>query len=120
MSSIPTSGAVKALQVEGSVCITGGVDGSIKVWDLDLAEAGLAPLSSPSIDTVTRSLEDVLLGTSDGGAGLVNGKEEEGMMREESAAPKIERNDGCVKTILAHTKPITSLYFDGDCLVSCV
>ncbi|KZO92084.1 WD40 repeat-like protein [Calocera viscosa TUFC12733] len=33
-------GAVKAIQVEGDVCITGGEDGAVRVWDLRRVEEG--------------------------------------------------------------------------------
>lgn len=119
-------GPVKVLQVESSVCVTGGVDGQIRIWDLDVAEA--APLASPTgVDAgKPTSLEHVLLGKEEdpffGGAGLVNGIEGEGMMREEGssrAADAAKEPAGpCVKTLDGHTKAVTSLYFDGSCLVT--
>lgn len=116
----PSAGAVKALQVESSVCVTGGVDGQIRIWDLDLAESTFPPpLSSPSLDATGPSMENVLLGKSEdvfgGGAGLVNGNDE-GMMREEEGAAKAAAGP-CVRTLDGHTKAVTSLYFDGSCLV---
>jgi WD40 repeat protein len=107
------------------MCITGGVDGQIKIWDLDLAEASLpTPLVSPTSqdDSFDRSLGSVLFGvkreTNGGGAGLVNDpNEDEGMMREES--PKIGSSEpGLVRTLDGHTRAVTCLYFEGDCLVS--
>ncbi|KAK4703317.1 hypothetical protein P7C70_g2902, partial [Phenoliferia sp. Uapishka_3] len=113
------SGVVKALQVESSVCVTGGADGRIKIWDLDLAEADRAVPPS-GVDGVTNSMDGLNIGGSDvfgGGAGLVNGNDE-GMMREEGGRPSTEEAGPCVRTLDGHTKAVTSLYFDDSCLVT--
>jgi WD40 repeat protein len=120
-------GPVKVLQVESSVCVTGGADGKIKVWDLDVAES--APLASPTgvNGGQPTSLEQMMLGKeedpffvgSTGGAGLVNG-EGDGLLREDPAKADQEKEEAgpCVKTLDGHTKAVTSLYFDGSCLVT--
>lgn len=80
-------GPVKCLQVESNVCVTGGQDGKLMIWDLDKAE------------------EQALMGEDHARHGLAHVKEEE--------------EDGpCVKSLEAHTKDVTCLYFDGNCLVS--
>ncbi|KAI5477173.1 mitochondrial division protein [Pseudohyphozyma bogoriensis] len=117
------SGVVKALQVESSLCVTGGADGQLRIWDLDLAESGASlPLETPALDAVTNSLENVFLGQKDdvfgGGSTTVNGGAEEGMMKEESGRSGAAVDGPCVKTLDGHTKAVTSLYFDGSCLVT--
>lgn len=118
------------------MCVTGGQDGQIRIWDLDVAEAAFAAgpgaLQSPT-SGVTSSLENVFLGRNSdpmddlfnaggsGGAGLVNGDlGDDGLMREQArAATAAEDESGpCVKTLDGHSKAVTSLYFDGSCLVS--
>lgn len=138
MLILAPSGTVKVLQVESSVCVTGGQDGQIRIWDLDAAEASFASGALPSpnagLDGMTTSLENVLLGrttdpmddhfNSGGGAGLVNGQaggiDDDGLMREQQRAASAADEDAgpCVKTLDGHSKAVTSLYFDGSCLVS--
>ncbi|BGP18438.1 hypothetical protein JCM10213_001685 [Rhodosporidiobolus nylandii] len=133
-------GIVKALQVEGNVCVTGGEDGGIRVWDLERAEemfyAGVVPLASPP-PMVRQVEEDVFgpVGTATA-AGMVNGVEDDGMMREPPSAAaggavrdgllgdqegrkeEEEKNGPCMRTLDGHTKAVTSLYFDGGTLVT--
>ena len=126
-------GAVKALQVESSLCITGGVDGSLRIWDLDLAESlfqrNPIPVPSPGIPTGPQHFESVLLGKahpqdvfgmgSGGDSGLLGGGaiRDDGVMREEPGSTRAGEGTPCVKTLDGHTKSVTSLYFDGNCLV---
>ncbi|BGP50286.1 Mitochondrial fission protein [Rhodotorula kratochvilovae] len=125
-------GLVKALQVEGSTCVTGGEDGAIRVWDLDKAEeAFYAGVVAPS--AARREEEDVFGPTGAGsGAGLVNGApgaEDDGLLREapSAAAPEgaaaattaVGEADGpCVRQLGGHTKAVTALFFDGPTLVT--
>ncbi|BGP34129.1 Mitochondrial fission protein [Rhodotorula toruloides] len=123
-------GLVKALQVEGSVCVTGGEEGGIRVWDLDKAEemfySGTLPTASLARSMVAE--EDVFGPTATVGAGgLVNGvpAEDDGVLRESSSVRDgVEANTGqeqngpCVRHLQGHTKAVTSLFFDGSTLVT--
>ncbi|GAA5973464.1 hypothetical protein JCM11641_006474 [Rhodosporidiobolus odoratus] len=157
-------GVVKALQVEGNVAVTGGEDGRVMVWDCRRAEelfasglglgagaGGMGPLETPSLNGggIGAAEEDVFgsfaaaaSAGGTGGAGLVNGFEDDGLMREpvsSSAAAtsssssirdgvqdKLEKEgkvrDGLegprMRTLDGHTKAVTSLYFDGGTLVT--
>ncbi|KDE02561.1 hypothetical protein MVLG_06896 [Microbotryum lychnidis-dioicae p1A1 Lamole] len=117
-------GVVKALQVEASVCITGGSDGQVRIWNVDEVEDLLTSpngLGENEDDGGVPSFEKVFLGRANGYVGgrgalvtlseNVNG-EEGGETREE------QHSGACVKVLDGHTKAVTSLYFDGPCLVT--
>ncbi|MCO5565586.1 hypothetical protein L7F22_019260 [Adiantum nelumboides] len=83
------SGAVKCLQVEDELCITGGSDSTIKLWDLHKVE-----------DYETRlSLQ---------ASGEMNDEGENGG----------KDHSPCLRTLEGHSKAVTSLYFDDTCLVT--
>ncbi|GAA5903223.1 hypothetical protein JCM5296_001210 [Sporobolomyces johnsonii] len=127
-------GPVKVLQVEGGVAVTGGKDGGIRVWDLERAEEDFFTGRVGARGRDERD-EDVFLsaarGGGGGGSGLINGSraavEDDGLLREPGeksvrdgeTEKKDEKEDGpCVRVLDGHTKAVTSLYFDGPCLVT--
>ncbi|KWU46066.1 WD40 repeat-like protein [Rhodotorula sp. JG-1b] len=133
-------GLVKALQVEGSVCVSGGEDGGIRVWDLDKAEemfyAGIVPSSSRGAAAAALPIDEDVFGPTStiGAGGLVNGPaggvEDDGLLREPTsvrdgavaAAVAGEEADDpsspCMRNLQGHTKAVTSLFFDGPTLVT--
>ncbi|TNY22885.1 WD40-repeat-containing domain protein [Rhodotorula diobovata] len=93
------SGVVKALQVEGGVCVTGGEDGKIKVWDLERAEDDFyeGVVSGGRRDAPGARVEEDVFGPTGTatGAGLVNGlagvgvtveQDDNGLLREEPSS----------------------------------
>ncbi|CAE6511874.1 unnamed protein product [Rhizoctonia solani] len=99
------AGAVRALQVQGQACVTGGADGVVRVWDLSKV---------PDDDDTS-------------GTFLGNGKN--GKPREEEDFVHLEREStsegsgegpetGCVKVLEGHSKAVTSLYFEDTCMVT--
>ena len=99
-------GAVHCLQVEDHVCLTGGADGSIRLWDLrrvgdddDWGEGEMVNLSDVA-------------------------EEEEGEegteYSDESKAPTANapvRDQPCARVLEGHTQTVTALYFEDECLV---
>ena len=96
-------GAVRALQVEDHVCLTGGEDGALRVWDLrrvgeqDGELINLADIrEEPDDGSTTSSIRN----------GTTNGSVMSG-------------TDGpCARVLEGHSKAISALYFEENCLVS--
>ncbi|KAJ7922987.1 WD40-repeat-containing domain protein [Mycena leptocephala] len=108
------TGTVKCVQVEDHVCLTGGADGNVRLWDLRRVDADPADGWGDEGELVT--LSDVA-------------EEEEGTDAEARAAPEsngvrdgkqraTERDDCCARVLEGHTKAVTALYFEDDCLVT--
>lgn len=102
-------GAVKCLQVEDHVCLTGGEDGNVRLWDLRKvdeeddwgAARGRVPEAIPEE------------GENDDGEliekpnGIRNGEEE-----------TKEKEGPCVRLLEGHSRAVTALYFEDECLAS--
>ena len=104
-------GTVKCVQVEDTICLTGGDDGNVRVWDLRLVGED---------DDWEREGEIVSMSDVVG-----EGVDELGMMTEPgsirqgtSAKSDVAEKDGpCIRLLEGHTKAVTALYFEQDCLV---
>jgi len=103
-------GTVKCVQVEDHVCLTGGEDGNVRLWDLRRVDeedggawreeiVGLSDVAEE--DEAERDPE-----LSDKSNGIRN--ETEG---------KVFKNDPCARLLDGHTKAVTALYFEDECLV---
>lgn len=98
-------GAVKCIQVEDHVCLTGGEDGNIRLWDLRRVEDdddgwGIGEMVN---------LSDVA--EEDEAEELVH--RPNGIRAHESVAAK----DGpCARVLEGHSKAVTALYFEDECL----
>ena len=105
------SGTVKCVQVEDHVCLTGGEDGNVRLWDLRRVdeddwggEGELVSLSDVAEEDEGRTESEV--------ADHANGiRSSVGTGESES-----ERN-ACARLLEGHTKAVTALYFEEDCLV---
>lgn len=88
------TGTVKCLQVEDELCITGGSDSSIRLWDLHRVEDFETRLSLKETGELS-AIKDS------------SGEEE-----------KEKEHDPCLRSLEGHSKAVTSLYFDDTCLVT--
>ncbi|KAG6840857.1 hypothetical protein C0991_003728, partial [Blastosporella zonata] len=106
------SGAVKCIQVEDHVCLTGGEDGNVRLWDLRRVEedndgwstGGFVSLSDVAEEDETErdpELEDAPNG-----------------IRDSVPQDTPEKDGPCARLLEGHTKAVTALYFEDECLVT--
>lgn len=101
---------VKCLQVEDELCITGSSDHTLKLWDLRKVEDFETRLN---LEGGEEASNDLLK--------KVDGEEEkEGIVKDglKGKEEKEDRIDPCLRTLEGHSKGVTALYFDDNCLVS--
>lgn len=95
-------GPVRVLQVEDHVCLTGGEDGAVRVWDLrhvgenDTDFVSLPNISEEEDEASTSSVRS-------GSASDANGTSED---------------SACARVLEGHSKAVTALYFEENCLVT--
>lgn len=105
-------GTVKCLQVEDRVCLTGGEDGNVRLWDLRRVEgedtwSGEDAVSLSDVDeegeyqNETRSKK-------------MNATIRNGQVRVENS----EKVDPCVRSLEGHSRAVTALFFEDECLVT--
>ena len=101
-------GMVKCVQVEDHVCLTGGEDGNVRLWDL----RRIYEEDDWGAESEVVSLSDVPEEDEGDGDGEPSSSVRSGR---ESVA---ERDDLCARVLEGHSKAVTALYFEDDCLVS--
>ncbi|KAJ7480123.1 WD40-repeat-containing domain protein [Mycena galericulata] len=107
------SGTVKCVQVEDHVCLTGGADGNVRLWDLRRVDADQADGWGDEGELVT--LSDVAE-EEEGSADAEASQESNGVRSGKERAT--DRDDYCARVLEGHTKAVTALYFEDDCLVT--
>lgn len=103
-------GGVKCIQVEDTMCLTGSEDGSVRLWDLRLLDD----------DWEKDGLSDVL---EEDSSSYHDGEliEKPDYARSGTVSEAGTDSDGpCVRTFDGHTKTVTALYFEDECLVNAV
>lgn len=100
------TGTVKCLQVEDHVCLTGSDDSTVRLWDLRRVE------DDDDVEIIAYS--DAT--GSDGGEGEMI--ERSNGIRNGSAGGELGKETAFVRALEGHSKAVTSMYFEDECLVS--
>ncbi|KAJ6569629.1 WD40-repeat-containing domain protein [Mycena capillaripes] len=108
------TGTVKCVQVEDHVCLTGGADGNVRLWDLRRVDADPADGWGDEGELVT--LSDVV--EEEEGVNTESGEAAESSGVRNGKQRATERDDCCARVLEGHTKAVTALYFEDDCLVT--
>jgi len=95
--------------VEDHVCLTGGEDGNVRLWDLrrideDDWEGEMVSLSDVAEEDEARTDDGEVVVPPNG---IRSGSRSEG-----------KGDDACARLLEGHTKAVTALYFEDDCLVT--
>ncbi|KAI0793324.1 WD40 repeat-like protein [Abortiporus biennis] len=108
-------GTVKCMQVEDHVCLTGGEDGTVRLWDLrrvgeddEWAESEIVSLSDVAEED--ESVDEFGTPKVTNGNGIRQGTSETSSM--------VERDGPCQRVLEGHSKAVSALYFEEDCLVT--
>jgi division protein 1 len=97
--------------VEDTLCLTGGSDGNIRLWDLRVVEDYEDRLQRASEQEANQDPLDRI--------SHMNSKGDYDWDQEASfsAASQVEESGPCVRTLEGHSKSVTSLYYEDGCLV---
>ncbi|KAG1825511.1 WD40-repeat-containing domain protein [Suillus subaureus] len=103
-------GAVKCIQVEDNLCLTGAEDGNVRLWDLRLVDEddwerdGLADVAEEDEGT---AYDGELIEKPNGIRSS-----------EPSEAGTADQTGPCIRLFEGHSKAVTALYFEDECLVT--
>lgn len=101
---------MKCLQVEDHVCLTGGEDGNVRLWDLRRVDEddGWGPREPDRMPDVIEEDENVddteLLDKPSGIRSRTNST--------------VDKDGPCARVLEGHSRAVTALYFEDECLVS--
>lgn len=93
------------MQVDDSVCVTGGSDGGIRIWDLRRAgddEDALSLGDAPEIVNHSDALDDPIR------SGPISRSDDD----------RVADEGPCVRVLEGHSKAVSAIYFEDSCLVS--
>jgi division protein 1 len=115
--SLPCNiGPVKCLQVESSICVSGGTDNTVRIWDLVAVEEEEESLNRSFAGSIASSPRSTLPSIPD-----AEGEDDDDtavfVEHPRTHTPR-SRPKGCIRTLEGHSKAVSALYFEESCLVS--
>lgn len=111
------NGNVKCIQVEDTICVTGGEDGNVRLWDLQLVdEDDEWERASGHLSDVAEEVEADELGMRTDATTNGNGTAIRGPVS--STGSTTDTDGPCVRVLEGHSKSVTALYFEDNCLVT--
>ncbi|KAI0823146.1 WD40 repeat-like protein [Trametes gibbosa] len=105
-------GTVKCIQVEDQICLTGSEDGTVRVWDLRRVDEDEEWEAGELLSLSDVAEEDE---STEGCERRTNGIQQDGSSRPSSVA---EREGACIRVLEGHSKAVTAMYFEDECLVT--
>ncbi|KAH7930577.1 Trp-Asp repeat-containing protein [Leucogyrophana mollusca] len=106
-------GPVRCIQVEDNLCLTGADDGVVRLWDLrhvdedDWEREGINGLSNVAEEDEERSYDGEFI------------EKPNGIRSSEPSEIGVADRDGsCLRLFEGHSKAVTALYFEDECLVT--
>ena len=100
------AGTVKCLQVEDHVCLTGSEDSTVRLWDLRRV------VEDEDVDIVTYG--DATGSDASDGEMI---ERPNGIRNGPTGGSETGRETAFVRALEGHSKAVTSIYFEDDCLV---
>lgn len=105
------AGMAKVLQLEGDLALTGGIDGSVRMWDLRVVEDWEEKMER-------REKKGQEEGDVFGRGGMVDESTPNGVIRDGGETETEEEGGPCVRVLEGHSKAVTALYYEEGCLVT--
>ncbi|KAI5452577.1 Mitochondrial fission protein [Naganishia albida] len=107
-------GTVKAIQVEDNICLSGGSDGTVHLWDLRMVEDYEERLQQDQ-ERVRKGLdglhiEDEILAKAE--------QAQESADDDKGGESKVVNDTPCIRVLEGHSKAVTALYYEDGCLVT--
>lgn len=107
--------------MEDTLCLTGGADGAVRLWDLRVVEdyeermqkaSDKRALHDPLERILERQEDEQDYDWEEGPSGFTD-------MTMDSSASMAEESGPCVRVLEGHSKSVTALCYEDGTLVSC-